>query len=332
MLNEMTWREEFSSSNSFWDTERGGCENRSTVWCGLLSALHGFQHFEPAKSFFLELYEAAVPATSSGSSQSLTLTGFCPSCCALCSPCTQWLLPRNWHRSRAPAPPSSALGAAWAQQPFPSGSSTWTGSPHLCSLHSSRSPGLPSRVPAGTGGSQVPQAAVTPLHTGGKSGRGCAESQVHVAAAAVGVICPALPQSQGSDPGTAAAPSGSATVWVLLSVPAEAVAGAVGADSAPSPRARGVPGQGLGGSCPLFSLCSTQSWAGHKWGSTANREPVSLFQPCLLSLALGAAGGQRQLLLVPLCVPVFSSAAPSVCAQQWGKASALQGQELLGSA
>lgn len=134
--------EEHTSSNSFWDTERGGCGTRSIVWCGLLPPLHTLQHFEPAKSFLQGCSEAAVPAPSSGSSQSLTLAAFVPlavpsvplghgGCCP-----GLW----NWHRSRAPAPPFCALGAACSQQPFPSGSSTWTGSLQLCSLHNLQEP------------------------------------------------------------------------------------------------------------------------------------------------------------------------------------------------
>lgn len=39
----------------------------------------------------------------------------------------------------------------------------------------------------------------------------------------------------------------------------------------------------LGGrELPLFLTLLTQSWAGHKWVSTANRQPVSLFHPCVL--------------------------------------------------
>lgn len=67
-------------------------------------------------------------------------------------------------------------------------------------------------------------------------------------------------------------------------MPAEAVAEAAGADGAPSPRTGGTPWlRGWeGGSCPLFSLCLTPSWAAHSWGSTANRQPASLFHPRLL--------------------------------------------------
>lgn len=70
----------------------------------------------------------------------------------------------------------------------------------------------------------------------------------------------------------------------------------------------------LGGSCPLFSK--------------ANRQPVSLFCPCLLRFLSLAV--QRQMLLVPLCIPMLINAAESICSTARGEASALQGQKPAG--
>ena len=78
---------------------------------------------------------------------------------------------------------------------------------------------------------------------------------------------------------------------------------------------------------PLAELGRSQVGQHSKQGACESLPALSAQR-----LGLGAAGGQRQLLLLPLRGPVFSSAAPSLCAQQWGKASALQGRELPGSA
>ena len=182
MLNETTQIEEHTSSNSFWDTERGGCGTRSIVWCGLLPPLHALQHFEPAKSFLQGCSEAAVPAPSSGSSQSLILAAFVPLAVPSVPLCS------------VAAAQDCGTGTDQGLQPLlsvplelPAHSSLFhleaphgQGVPSSVPCTTSRSPGLPSQAPAGTGGSQVPQASVTPLHTGGKSARGCAESQGHV--------------------------------------------------------------------------------------------------------------------------------------------------------
>lgn len=167
MLNETTQRDEYSPSNSFWDTEREGGGNRSIVCCGLLSAPHAFQRFEPAKSFLQECNGAAVPAPVPGSHQSLTLPGSVPLAVPSVPPGLAGCCPGlwDWHRSRARDPPFCALGAAWAQQPFPSGSSPWTGSPQLCSLHNL----------------QEPRAAISSLcwHWGLPGASGCCDTAAH---------------------------------------------------------------------------------------------------------------------------------------------------------
>lgn len=142
LLNETTRRDEYSPCNSFWDTERGGCGSWSIVCCGLLSAPHAFQRFEPAKSFLQECNGAAAPAPGPGSSQSLTLPASVPLAVPSVPPGLAGCCPGlwHWHRPSAPDPPFWALAAACPQQPFPSGSSPWTGSAQLRSLHNLQEP------------------------------------------------------------------------------------------------------------------------------------------------------------------------------------------------
>ena len=212
------------------------------------------------------------------------------------------------------------------------------GVPSSVPCTTSRSPGLPSQAAAGTGGSQVPQAAVTPLHMGGKSARGCAESQGHVLLLLLllllwgGHLSSPGPESEIRSRHCCCSPWDQPQFgcccqcqqkrWLeqrVLTVP-----------QAPGPE--GPWAGGWEGAAPCSP--SAPHRAGRAQVGQGSKQGACKSLPALSaqSLALGAPGGQRQLLLVPPRVPVFSSAAPSVCAQQQGKASALQGQELLGSA